>query len=334
MTGRGSRPSGGVGTEATTVELEEERDFLLRSLDDLDAEHDAGDLEDDDYRELKADYTARAAAVIRRLEGIQAPASDDPGEVAHDGGDGDDRDEGDDGDEAKAGRTGDGRRTVPPRRRPARTARARRPRWPLVLSLVATLALAGGSGYLVTRTSGERLPGQESSGGPERTPRALLQQAIDLDAAGQLVEAAKLYDAVLAEDPENVVALSRRGWVLGRSGRQAGNVELLQAGLGYLERANKVDPTYPDAHAFRGLVLGALARPGEAGCAFRTWLSVAPITDPQRPAIEGVLDEAIKKAGGTLPECPKAPVPVPVEEGRSAPAPPGGAAAHDPPAGP
>ena len=43
------------------VAMEEERDFLLRSLDDLDAEHRAGDLDDHDYDELRDDYTVRAA---------------------------------------------------------------------------------------------------------------------------------------------------------------------------------------------------------------------------------------------------------------------------------
>jgi len=122
--------------------------------------------------------------------------------------------------------------------------------------------------------------------------------------------------------------------VLGRSGGQAGNVELLRAGLGYLERATKVDPSYADAHAFKGLVLGALARPGDAVCEFRLWLAIAPVTDPQRPAIEGVLDEATKQAGAAVPECPKPPVPVRVEDGRSAPAPSGAAAEHDPAATP
>jgi tetratricopeptide (TPR) repeat protein len=48
--------------------LQEERDFLLRSLDDLEREHDAGDVDDHDYDTLRDDYTARAAAVIRTLD--------------------------------------------------------------------------------------------------------------------------------------------------------------------------------------------------------------------------------------------------------------------------
>jgi tetratricopeptide (TPR) repeat protein len=51
--------------------LEEERDFLLRSLDDLEREHDAGDVDDTDYVTLRDDYTARAAVVIRAIEAKQ-----------------------------------------------------------------------------------------------------------------------------------------------------------------------------------------------------------------------------------------------------------------------
>jgi hypothetical protein len=50
------------------AELEEERRFLLRSLDDLEREHDAGDVDDRDYEELKDGYTARAATVIKAID--------------------------------------------------------------------------------------------------------------------------------------------------------------------------------------------------------------------------------------------------------------------------
>src|SRR4029077_1457744 len=48
--------------------LESERDFLLRSIADLETERDAGNLDDERYRALKDDYTARAAAVLRSIE--------------------------------------------------------------------------------------------------------------------------------------------------------------------------------------------------------------------------------------------------------------------------
>src|SRR4051794_35217879 len=56
--------------------LEEQRDFLLASIVDLDREHDAGDLEDDDYRTLKDDYTARAAEVLRAIDERHAAFAD------------------------------------------------------------------------------------------------------------------------------------------------------------------------------------------------------------------------------------------------------------------
>lgn len=48
--------------------LEEERRYLLRSLRDLEAEHDAGDVDGTDYDTLRDDYTKRAADVLRSIE--------------------------------------------------------------------------------------------------------------------------------------------------------------------------------------------------------------------------------------------------------------------------
>ena len=51
------------------AELEDQRRFLLRSLRDLDDEFAAGDIDETDYRTLKDDYTARAASVLRGIDG-------------------------------------------------------------------------------------------------------------------------------------------------------------------------------------------------------------------------------------------------------------------------
>ncbi|NLA36195.1 MAG: hypothetical protein GX868_11015, partial [Actinobacteria bacterium] len=48
--------------------LEEERDFLLKSIEDLDREHGAGDVDPDDYEELRRGYVARAAEALAALE--------------------------------------------------------------------------------------------------------------------------------------------------------------------------------------------------------------------------------------------------------------------------
>lgn len=58
--------------------LELQRDFLLRSLWDLEREHAAGDVDDADYEALKDDYTARAAAAIRALEEGRGPVATRP----------------------------------------------------------------------------------------------------------------------------------------------------------------------------------------------------------------------------------------------------------------
>ena len=68
--GRVSRPA---ESERERADLESERDFLLRSLDDLELERASGSIEPESYETLHDDYTARAAAVIRALrDGVDA----------------------------------------------------------------------------------------------------------------------------------------------------------------------------------------------------------------------------------------------------------------------
>ena len=55
-------------TRTHLATLEEQRRFLQRSLGDLEREHDAGDLDDEDYATLKHDYEARLTAVSRAIE--------------------------------------------------------------------------------------------------------------------------------------------------------------------------------------------------------------------------------------------------------------------------
>ena len=54
-------------------ELERERDFLLKSLDDLETERAAGNIDDASYAELHDDYTARAAAPSARSATASTP---------------------------------------------------------------------------------------------------------------------------------------------------------------------------------------------------------------------------------------------------------------------
>lgn len=68
--------------DQTRRNLEEQRDFLLSSLRDLERERAAGDVDEADYEALRSSYTARAAEVIRKLaddvvevDGSAAPTS-------------------------------------------------------------------------------------------------------------------------------------------------------------------------------------------------------------------------------------------------------------------
>jgi hypothetical protein len=55
-------------TDVDRDALVDQRDFLLRSLEDLEREHEAGDIDVHDYTALKDDYTVRAARVLRALQ--------------------------------------------------------------------------------------------------------------------------------------------------------------------------------------------------------------------------------------------------------------------------
>lgn len=50
-----------------------QRRFLLDSIRDLEREHAVGDVTDDDYRALRDGYIARAAAVLREIDGNRRP---------------------------------------------------------------------------------------------------------------------------------------------------------------------------------------------------------------------------------------------------------------------
>ncbi len=71
MTSEAASRTRAVDRRRTAARVEQ-RDFLLRSLDDLEAEFDAGDLDSDDYANLRADYTKRAATIIRKIESQEA----------------------------------------------------------------------------------------------------------------------------------------------------------------------------------------------------------------------------------------------------------------------
>ncbi len=222
------------------VALEAERDFLLRSIDDLDAEQTAGDLGADDYVALRDDYVKRAADVLRQLEG--APDAVQP-----------------------AG---------PPKRR----GRA-------VLAVVGSLAVAAAAGIALANAAGSRSDGEQLTGSLPTSTQDQLRQAADYLGAGRAIDAVKLYDTILKRDPTQPVALAYRGWVVRLAGLKA-------EGLSYVDRAVAADPTYADAHFFRGMMLWEDKKdPAGAVAEFRLFLSNNP---PE--AMVSLVQDALKRA--------------------------------------
>lgn len=134
----------------------------------------------------------------------------------------------------------------------------------------AVLVVAVGAGAVVARTAGERMPGESATGTVDLGPAELLIQARSRLAAGEAVEALKLYDRVLEQDPEHPEALAYRGWLIRLAGQSG-------AGLDLVESAIAADPEYPDAHLFKGVILlEDLNQPTAAAAELRRFLALAP----------------------------------------------------------
>ena len=250
----------------TRAGLEEERRFLLDSLRDLEREHDAGDLDDDDYVTLRDDYTARAASVLRALESGGEPRAAP-------------RDE----------------RPAPLGRAPARSLWRRHRRRILTVAVIAVVAVV--AGVSVATFSGQRVDTPTTAEQPTSETARHLINAQRLEAEGKAVEALKEYDAAVKADGSNVVALTYRGWLLARAG-------LTDPALASLDQALAVNPRFPDAHFFRGMVLyQGRNDPAGAITEFETYLASNPPPEAA-DAVRSVLERARGNAAGAGPAPP------------------------------
>lgn len=234
-----------VAGTATRSELEEQRDFLLTSLRDLEAERAAGDIEESDYLALRDNYTARAAAVLRALGSAEAdtdneaPAPLGLGTVRN----------------AHRSRTQNGGG-----------------RWRTGLAAVALAACAGLAGYAVAGAAGERSATDEATGSLPEGSVDRITKAQALVSEGKVLEAIRLYDSLLEDDPENPVALAQRGWLVSRV-----DPSLVDSGLAAIDRAIAVDPNYPEAHFFRGMILWkSKGQPAAGAEAFQRAIDAKP----------------------------------------------------------
>jgi tetratricopeptide (TPR) repeat protein len=222
----------------------EERDFLERSLADLERERAAGDLADDDYADLRARYESKLAMLTR----------------------------------AGAGTVTDGSRLQ---------HQKRRGRGSLVLTALVVIAVGVGGGFGVAAWSGARKPGETLSGTVPSTSAQQLAEAAQLAGDGKVLDALKVYDGVLAENPEDVRALTYKGWLLRNVGVQSGEPDLAKQGVDYLRQATDIDPEFSEAWLFRGIVyLRDDADPVKATEALKNALASDPIPEVARAARE------------------------------------------------
>lgn len=308
-----------------TAALQEQRDYLLSALHDLEAAHADGRVDDDEYRTLEQDLTGRAAAVIHRLDGDDGPAGDSP-ESRSSGGrrwivaggvvlaavvafgavwwGADTRDPGDTltgdiaestptllaqgeaclsgGDLDCAREAYDAALDIDPTNVEAITyqgavlfqegdAEAALAQFDEAIALDPTFLDAWGFRIVVLDGEGRT---DEAMEGVE----VLVEDGngdIALGVAGligsgdQVVLALQVYDAILDVEPDNAVALTYRGWMVGLAG-------LDDEALEYLDRAVDVDPALPDALAFRAIVLNRLGRIEEAAVALAAFDAADP----------------------------------------------------------
>ncbi len=261
----------GPGQEA----LANEREFLRRSIEDLEGQRAAGEVDEQDFAVLDSRYRRRLAEVEARLA---APGAGAAGGSA----------------------LFDGRAFPRPRRggAPRTTAVGRLRRWlgggrvRLVVAIAATACFVVAASVLASSLAGVRLPGESPTGSVSLSSaqheRETLDRAAILGSEGQVAEAVQLYNQVLAVDPRQPDALTYGGWLVRLAGLSSKSRLVIARGDASVARAVEVAPGYPDAHALFGVILYEdFGRPAAASVQFRDALraggaksllmSVAPI---------------------------------------------------------
>jgi tetratricopeptide (TPR) repeat protein len=227
------------------LELEEEKAAIYRALKELDFDHEAGHLSDDDYRGLRDRYEERAAALIGELDSLPRP---------------------------RAPREKTGKAPAEPV-----SGRLAWTRHPVAVAVGALVLLVFGVviGINAGRFTepdrmitppGARLPvpGSPGVGAPPVGPPAvrlepgkpippemlagMLQAARQSLAAGRYSEAIAAYQAVLKRDARNVDAMTHLGLIVAIGGHADSALEAF-------DKALQIDPKYAPAHLYRGQVL-------------------------------------------------------------------------------
>ena len=253
----------------STDELEAEREFLLRSLDDLESERAAGNIDDETYRSLHEDYTARAATVIRSLRDGVAPVLPEA----------------------------------------PRASRRMKVITFVCIAAFAGFAAFGLTRALGTREPGQTITGNADANQSEldtlKAAAAAKPESYDNRIAyarallgTDLAAALKEYDAASQIDPKQPEPFTYIGWINALAAQQLPDGDqrdaVAQRALTSLNQAITLDPSYFDAFVFRGLTyMNVLSDPAAAIPDFQQFLVLAPQDHPQRELVNGALAEAV-----------------------------------------
>jgi tetratricopeptide (TPR) repeat protein len=241
-------------------ELTAERDFLLKSLDDLDSELLAGNIDPDTYRKLHDDYTARASAVITSLkDGVE-------------------------------------RKRTEPRRLRAVTAAGVVIGCVLIAVLLARAVGTRQPGQQVTGAAGSAngtVDPNSYQGHIAKARDALTKQ--DLDTAIQEYTKAARLDPTQAEPLAYRGWISAK--IAETVSDDTARSTLVQTAARDLNQATLLNPKFIDAWLFKGYLLYKVQnRPADAVAPFQRYLQLAPQGDPQRVAVQQLLAQAQRDA--------------------------------------
>jgi tetratricopeptide (TPR) repeat protein len=236
-------------------ELAAERDFLLKSLDDLDAELLAGNIDPDTYRTLHDDYTARASAVITSLkDGVE-------------------------------------RKRTEPRRLRAVTAAG----IVIGCVLIAVLlARAVGTRQPGEQVTGGQSPVGTVDPNSYRGHLAKAQAALgkqDFPTAIKEFTAAAQLDPTQAEPLAYRGWISAQ--IASFTDDSRARNTLIQTATSDLNQATLLNPKFIDAWLFKGFLLYKVQnRPADAIAPLQRYLQLAPQGDPQRVQVQQLLAQA------------------------------------------
>ena len=249
--------------------LEDEREFLLRSLDDLDAERADGNIDDETYARLRDDYTARAARVFHQLDGDAPEAEITP--------------------PVRAGRRVLVGGAVVAFATLAAVALAyglgaRLPGQTITGRQSETRSEKSAAAAAVTKLRDAVTAAPTDPAAHLALARALMGVQNATDALTEFGEAARL-------DPTNPEPFTYSGWLIRLQG-------FPDQALTLLDKAIAVDPQYADARAFKGIILLRDKHDPEGAIAqFQRYLVRAP-DSPLAGQVRTLLAQAVE-AGRT-----------------------------------